>query len=66
MYSDIFDKSKPSKENPSIEHSLIGRINQVDLEKSIFGNEPVEEEYSQIEFIDEEIDFEEIFRGAST
>ena len=65
MASDIFDKKVTKVENPSICYSLIGNFLNTEIDDLGKGM-PLEEQYSQIEFREEDLEFEEIFPKSST
>ena len=65
MASDIFDKKVLKVENPKVSCSLIGNFVNTEIEDLAKGI-PLEEQYSQIEFKEEDLEFEDIFPKNST
>ena len=63
--SDIFDKKVIKVENPKVSCSLIGNFVNTEIEDLAKGI-PLEEQYSQIEFKEEDLEFEDIFPKNST
>lgn len=65
MGSDIFDKKVRKVENPKIECSLIGNYLNTGIEDLGRGH-PLEKQYSQIEFREEDLESEDFFPKSAT